>query len=92
MRGADAAEVALNGRVRSTVQSGGPKLTVGSTIFELVVALPKHQIKVTTADNPISIKSGTQNKARLVLAATRKAWSARFTATGRVHCEVAVAP
>ena len=31
--GADAAEVALTGRVRSTVQSGGPKWTVGSTIF-----------------------------------------------------------
>ena len=37
--GADAAEVALNGRVRSTVQSGGPKLTVGRTIFEIRVAL-----------------------------------------------------
>ena len=37
--GADAAEVALTGRVRSTVQSGGPDLTVGSTTFELSVAL-----------------------------------------------------
>ncbi len=33
--GADAAEVALNGRVRNTVQSGGPNLTVGRTIFEV---------------------------------------------------------
>ena len=33
--GADAAEVALNGRVRSTVQSGGPKWTIDRTIFEL---------------------------------------------------------
>ena len=33
--GADAAEVALNGRVRSTVRSGGPPLTRDRTIFEL---------------------------------------------------------
>ena len=33
--GADAAEVALTGRVRSTVQSGGPKWTVDRTIFEM---------------------------------------------------------
>ena len=33
--GADAAEVALNGSVCSTVHGGGPVLTVGSTIFEL---------------------------------------------------------
>ena len=33
--GADAAEVALTGRVRSTVQSGGPKWTIDRTIFEL---------------------------------------------------------
>ena len=37
--GADAAEIALNGRVRSSVRHGGPKLTEGSTIFELVVAM-----------------------------------------------------
>ena len=37
--GADTAEVALNGRVRSTVKSGGPKLTVGSTVFELWLVL-----------------------------------------------------
>ena len=37
--GADAAEVALNGRVRSTVQSGGPELTVGRTIFEMRLVL-----------------------------------------------------
>ena len=37
--GADAAEVALSGRVMSTVNAGGPNLTVGSTAFELVVAL-----------------------------------------------------
>ena len=37
--GADAAEVVLNGRGRSTVHSGGPDLTVGSTTFELVVAV-----------------------------------------------------
>ena len=37
--GADTAEVALNGRVRSTVKSGGPKLTVDSTVFELLVVL-----------------------------------------------------
>ena len=36
---ADAAEVALNGGVMSTVQSGGPELTVGSTLFELVISL-----------------------------------------------------
>ena len=33
--GADAAEVALTGRVRSTVQSGGPTWTVDRTIFEM---------------------------------------------------------
>ena len=33
--GADAAEVALTGRVRSTVQFGGPKWTIDRTIFEL---------------------------------------------------------
>ena len=33
--GADAAEVALTGRVRSTVQSGGPKWMVGGTVFEM---------------------------------------------------------
>ena len=33
--GADAAEGALTGRVRSTVQSGGPSWTVDSTIFEM---------------------------------------------------------
>ena len=37
--GADAAEIALNGRVRSTVHSGGPEGTVRSTTFELVVPL-----------------------------------------------------
>ena len=37
--GADAAEVALSARVMSTVNVGGPNLTVGSTTFELVVAL-----------------------------------------------------
>ena len=37
--GGDAAEVALSGRVMSTVRAGGPNLTVGSTAFELVVAL-----------------------------------------------------
>ena len=38
MGGADAAEVALNGRVRSTVRHGTPDLTVGRT-FAWVVAL-----------------------------------------------------
>ena len=33
--GADAAEVALNGRVRSSVRHGGPERTVGSTVFEM---------------------------------------------------------
>ena len=33
--GADAAEVALNGRVRSSVRHGGPEWTVGSTVFEM---------------------------------------------------------
>ena len=33
--GADAAEVALTGRVRSTGQSGGSEWTVGSAIFEM---------------------------------------------------------
>ena len=37
--GADAAEVALNGGVRSTVQRGGPVLTVDSTIFEMWTGL-----------------------------------------------------
>ena len=37
--GADTAEVALNGRVRSTVKSGGPKLTVGRTVFEMLLEL-----------------------------------------------------
>ncbi len=32
--GADVVEVALNGRVRSSVRHGGPDWTVGSTIFE----------------------------------------------------------
>ena len=36
--GANAVEVALNGGVRSTVRHGGPKLTVGRTIFELWLA------------------------------------------------------
>ena len=33
--GADAAEVALTGRVRSTVQSGGPEWTADRTVFEM---------------------------------------------------------
>ncbi len=33
--GADAAEVALNGGVRSTVRHGGPKWTVDRTVFEM---------------------------------------------------------
>ena len=37
--GADAAEIALNGRFRSSVRHGGPKLTVGSTLFELWMGL-----------------------------------------------------
>ena len=37
--GADAAEIALNGGVRSTVRHGGPNLTVDSTFFELAIAL-----------------------------------------------------
>ena len=37
--GADAAEVALNGRVMSTGHVGGPKLTVGRTIFEMWLGL-----------------------------------------------------
>ena len=35
MGGADTAEVALNGRVMNSVQSGGPKLTVDRTVFEM---------------------------------------------------------
>ena len=35
MGGADAAEIALNGRVMNSVQSGGPILTVDRTIFEM---------------------------------------------------------
>ena len=34
-----AEKVALNGSVLSTVQNGGPKLTVGSTLFELWMGL-----------------------------------------------------
>ena len=37
--GADAAEVALSGRVMSTVRAGGPNLTVGSTTFEVLFSL-----------------------------------------------------
>ena len=37
--GRDAEEMALNGSVLSTVKFGGPDLTAGSTIFELLVAL-----------------------------------------------------
>ena len=37
--GRAAEKVALNGSVLSTVKNGGPKLTEGSTAFELVVAL-----------------------------------------------------
>ncbi len=37
--GADAAEVALTGRVRSTVQSGGPEWTIDGTIFEISLSL-----------------------------------------------------
>ena len=33
--GADAAEVALNGRVMNSVLHGGPKWIVGGTIFEM---------------------------------------------------------
>ena len=33
--GADAAEIALNGRVRSSVRHGGPKWIVGGTVFEM---------------------------------------------------------
>ena len=33
--GADTAEVALNGRVMNSVQSGGPILTIGRTVFEM---------------------------------------------------------
>ena len=36
---ADAAEFARNGRAMSTVRSGGPDLTVGSTVFELCLVL-----------------------------------------------------
>ena len=39
MGGADTAEVALNGRVMNSVHAGGPKLTVGRTIFEMRLAL-----------------------------------------------------
>ena len=35
MGGADAAEIALNGGVRSSVRHGGPVLTVGRTVFEM---------------------------------------------------------
>ena len=37
--GADVAEIALNGRVMNSVRHGGPKLTVGRTIFELWLGL-----------------------------------------------------
>ena len=37
--GADAAEIALNGGVMNSVHSGGPDLTVGSTIFEMWLGL-----------------------------------------------------
>ena len=38
--GADAAEVALNGRVRSSVRHGGPFLTIDRTIFEMWLGSP----------------------------------------------------
>lgn len=37
--GADSAEVVLNGGVRSIGYGGGPKWTVGSTVFELAISL-----------------------------------------------------
>ena len=37
--GRNAEEMALNGSVLSTVKNGGPKLTVGSTLFELWMGL-----------------------------------------------------
>ena len=37
--GADAADVALSGRVMGRVRAGGPNLTVGSTIFEVLISL-----------------------------------------------------
>ena len=37
--GGVAEKVALNGSVLSTVQNGGPKLTIGRTIFELQLGL-----------------------------------------------------
>ena len=35
MGGADAAEIALNGRVMNSVRHGGPKWIVGGTVFEM---------------------------------------------------------
>ena len=37
--GRNAEEMALNGSVLSTVKNGGPKLTVGRTIFEMWMGL-----------------------------------------------------
>ena len=37
--GADAVEIALNGRVMNSVRHGGPNLTVGSTVFEMWMGL-----------------------------------------------------
>ena len=39
LRGGEAEEVALGGPVLSTVKSGGPDLTVGSTTFDLLFSL-----------------------------------------------------
>ena len=48
MGGANAAEVALNGRVRSSVRLGGPKGTVDGTIFEIWLESP-----ATPASSPV---------------------------------------
>ena len=50
--GADAAEVALNGRVRSSVRHGGPFFTIDRTIFEMWLSLSGSP-KSATASRPI---------------------------------------
>ena len=40
MGGADAAEIALNGRVMNSVRHGGPKWTVDGTVFEMWLGRP----------------------------------------------------
>ena len=60
--GADAAEVALNGRVRSTVQSGGPDLTKSRTEAdsEVTPSFGMGMVYVRTASSPLTSMPSTK--------------------------------